>query len=119
MIGKQAFCLFILAMVFLVFGCTAHAPINKSEDFPDPTNHPPAGLMVLDALIVRPVFIGLSTASAAFYIGLSPLLYITGIGEPTARVMVETPWRYTAGRPLGDFTGNQKDGRPIYIHSQW
>lgn len=119
MIRKQALWIFLLAIVFQAFGCTAHGSINKSEGAPESAYSPPAGLMVLDGLILRPVFVGLSAASTAIYIGLSPVLYMTGIGEPIARAMVETPWRYTAGRPLGDFTGNQKDGHPIYVHSQW
>jgi hypothetical protein len=55
----------------------------------------------------------------ACFIVISPVVYCIGIGEPMARAMVEAPWRFTAARPLGDFTGRTKDGKPIYIQTDW
>jgi hypothetical protein len=43
-----------------------------------------------------------------------PLAYVTGIGEQSARVLIEAPWRFTGGRYLGDFH-HYKDGKPITI----
>ncbi len=109
----------VALMAALLAGCTAHAPVQKSEPSRDLPYDPPAGLMVVDGLIVRPLLLVPCAASTGVYIALSPVLYIMGIGEPMARAMVETPWRFTVARPLGDFTGSTKDGRPIHIGAEW
>ncbi len=78
---------------------------------------PPVGLAILDALVVRPISAGVSAASTGFCIATMPLAYVIGLGEPSVRVFVEAPWRFTAGSPLGDFE-NYKDGRPITVISE-
>ena len=80
-----------------------------------PSTEPTTEAKVADCVIVRPLCAAGSIVSTAVYIALSPVLYICGIGEPAARVMVEAPWRYTSMRPLGDFSGRYKDGKPITI----
>ncbi|MEN8184066.1 MAG: hypothetical protein ABFS46_16180 [Myxococcota bacterium] len=61
------------------------------------------GLAILDAAIVRPVAVVVSLASTGLYTGLAVPFYLMGVGEPTARAMIETPWWFTAGRPVGRF----------------
>ena len=76
--------------------------------------NPPAGLKVLDILLVRPVSGLVACATTAFCVGTMPLAYVWGIGEPSARILIEAPWRFTAGRYLGDFY-HYKDGKPITV----
>lgn len=73
----------------------------------------PVGLMILDLIIVRPVSAAVATASTVFCAAISPGTYLTGVGEPSARILVEAPWRFTAARPLGDFSGATVDGKPL------
>jgi hypothetical protein len=76
--------------------------------------NPPVGFKVLDILVVRPLSASVACATTVFCVGTMPLAYITGIGEPSARVLIEAPWRFTAGRYLGDFS-HYKDGKPITV----
>ena len=80
----------------------------------EPRENPSAGLKVIDIIIVRPLSACVACASTAFCVGTMPLAYITGIGEPSARILIEAPWRFTAGRYLGDFS-HYKDGKPITV----
>lgn len=73
---------------------------------------PSVGLKIVDVLLVRPFCLIGSTASTTVYIALSPLVYLMGIGEESARVMVEAPWRFTAFRYIGEFD-HYKDEKPI------
>ena len=76
--------------------------------------NPTAGMKVLDLLVVRPISVVVSCAATAFCVGTMPLAYVIGVGEQSARVLVEAPWRFTAARYLGDFH-HYKDGKPITI----
>ena len=76
--------------------------------------NPPVGLKILDVIVVRPISASVASASTAFCVGAMPLAYVTGIGEQSARVLIEAPWRFTAGRYLGDFH-HYKDGKPITV----
>ncbi len=76
--------------------------------------NPPAGIKVLDILVVRPVSACVAAATTAACVGTMPVAFIIGVGEPYARIMIEAPWRFTAGRYLGDFH-NYKDGKPITV----
>ncbi len=73
---------------------------------------PSVGLKIVDVLLVRPFCLIGATASTAVYIALSPLVYLMGIGEESARVMVEAPWRFTSFRYIGEFD-HYKDEKPI------
>ena len=76
---------------------------------------PSTALKILDLFFIRPILcVPLASASTAIHIGLSPLTYLSGIGEQSARVLVEAPWRYTNKRLWGDF-GHYKDGYPITV----
>jgi hypothetical protein len=75
---------------------------------------PTVGMKVLDLLIVRPLGIVLSAGSTAFYILTVPITFPAGVSEPAARMLVETPWKYTGMRCLGDFQ-HYKDGSAITV----
>jgi len=76
--------------------------------------NPPVGLKILDLIVVRPISASVACVSTAFSLGTMPLAYVTGIGEQSARVLIEAPWRFTGGRYLGDFY-HYKDGKPITV----
>ena len=76
--------------------------------------NPPVGLKILDIIVVRPISASVACVSTAFCAGTMPLAYVIGVGEQSARVLIEAPWRYTGGRYLGDFY-HYKDGKPITI----
>ena len=75
---------------------------------------PTVGRKVLDLVVVRPLSIVVSTVSTAFYIITVPITFPAGVSEPAARILVETPWRYTGMRYLGDFR-HYKDENPMTI----
>jgi len=83
------------------------------------SNEPSVGLKIVDALFVRIPMIPASLASTGVFIGISPLVTIMGIGVPMCDAMVIAPWRFTAARPLGSFTGETKDDDPIYTWTRW
>ena len=112
--------LLIVFIMIMVMACScAFANEKESQTTSDPVYQPSVGLKIVDALFVRIPMIGASSISTAVFIVISPVVYCIGIGEPMARAMVEAPWRFTAARPLGDFTGRTKDGKPIYIQTDW
>ena len=76
--------------------------------------NPPVGLKILDIIVIRPFSAAVACASTAFCVGTMPLAFVTGIGEQSARVLIEAPWRFTAARYLGDFS-HYKDGKPITV----
>ena len=76
--------------------------------------NPPVGMKILDLLVVRPISASVACATTAFCVGTMPLAYVTGIGEQSARVLIEAPWRFTGGRYLGDFQ-HYKDNQPITV----
>lgn len=73
---------------------------------------PSVGAQIADVALVRPVCLVGSTISTAAYLVISPITFLMGLGEPTARVMVEAPWRFTASRKVGEFN-HYKDDKPI------
>ena len=76
--------------------------------------NPPVGMKILDLLVVRPISAGVSCVSTAFCVGTMPLAYVIGVGEQSARLLIEAPWRYTGGRYLGDFH-HYKDNKPVTV----
>lgn len=92
-----------LLMLSLVFALSLGVPhVAKAE-----TNIP---LAIVDVALVRPVMMVVSLASTGVYTGLSVPLYMMGISEGAAEVMVEKPWWFTAGRPVGDFANYYEPG---------
>ncbi len=98
--------LIITVLLLTLFSSSALAGETREE--------PSVVIKILDLVIIRPISVGVATASTALCIGISPLAYLIGVGEPTARVLVEAPWRFTGMRYLGDFE-HYKDGRPITV----
>jgi hypothetical protein len=76
--------------------------------------NPPVGMKIMDLIVVRPISAAVACASTVFCVGTMPLAYVIGVGEPSARVLIEAPWRYTGGRYLGDFH-HYKDNKPITV----
>ncbi len=84
---------------------------QEIEAMPSQTE-PSAGMVVLDLLLVRPVSLAGALASTSVCIATMIPAFLIGVGEQSARILVEAPWRFTAGRPLGEFN-TYYDGRPI------
>jgi hypothetical protein len=106
--------LFVILTVMLVFAFTCPV-IAQTEPRSGPEARqegPSVGLKILDALLVRPAGLVGSTISTAAYLAISPFVFVLGLGEPTARAMVEAPWRFTSFRYVGQFN-HYKDERPI------
>ena len=73
---------------------------------------PPLAKKLLDVALVRPVSMVGAFASTALCVVLSPLTYLTGVGNASVYYMVAAPWRFTAARNPGDFH-NYVDGRSV------
>jgi hypothetical protein len=71
---------------------------------------PPFGSKFVDVALVRPLTMVGSIASTALAVGLSPLTWMTGVGDESIEYMVVAPWRFTAYRYPGRFS-TYKDGR--------
>jgi hypothetical protein len=76
---------------------------------------PPFGSKFVDVALVRPLTMVGSLASTAIAIGLSPLTWMTGVGDESIEYMVVAPWRFTAFRYPGKFS-SYKDGRSVTGH---
>jgi hypothetical protein len=70
---------------------------------------PPIGSKIVDVALVRPLTMVGSIASTALAVGLSPLTWMTGVGDESVDYMVVAPWRFTAHRYPGKFS-SYKDG---------
>jgi hypothetical protein len=70
---------------------------------------PPIGSKIFDVALVRPLTMVGSIASTALAVGLSPLTWMTGVGDESVDYMVVAPWRFTAHRYPGKFS-SYKDG---------
>ncbi len=101
--------------LILILACiTAFTLFVSSAIAQEPRQTPPVGLKILDLIIVRPISASVAIASTAFCGGTMPLAYVAGVGEQSARILIEAPWRFTGGRYLGDFY-HYKDGKPITV----
>jgi hypothetical protein len=63
----------------------------------------PTGMQLVDALLVRPPAVVVSTVTSAIYVGTCPLTALMDVDEQTADALVSIPWRFTVGRDLGKF----------------
>jgi hypothetical protein len=70
------------------------------------------GMILLDALVVRPLCVVGSTASTALSIGTMPATWLIGAGDESALYLINAPWRFTSGRVWGRF-GDYEDGGDI------
>jgi len=104
----------VLLAIILLITSVAFTLAAEAEEVTTFAERPPAGLMVLDLLVVRPLSASVAAASTGFCVGTMPLAYTIGVGEQSARILVEAPWRFTAMRRLGDFI-HYKDGKSITV----
>jgi hypothetical protein len=104
--SKRMVLILALVAILTLFSSSAFAQEMRQN--------PPTGMKVLDLLVVRPLSACVATATTAFCVGTMPFAYIFGVGEPSARILIEAPWRYTAARYLGDFH-HYRDGKPITV----
>ena len=103
----------VFAMVIMcVFECQAAENTEQQPGKGTTKEGPSVGAQIADVALVRPVCLVGSTISTAAYLVISPITFLMGLGEPTARAMVEAPWRFTASRKVGEFN-HYKDDRPI------
>jgi hypothetical protein len=65
-----------------------------------------------DAVLVRPLAMLGALASTGVFVATLPLTFPMGIGDDCAHVLMEAPWRFTAGRVLGDLR-RYNDGRNL------
>jgi len=75
------------------------APASASYD--SATSNP--GAAIADALLVRPLMLGVSFAGTALYLGTLPLTFLTNVDEEAGCALVRAPWWFTSGRELGRF----------------
>ena len=103
---KEVFVVLLVAMLLAV-------PISQAYG-DEADGKPPVALKVVDVVIVRPVSAAVAAALTAVSVGTMPLAYVCGIGEHSARILIEAPWRFTAARKIGEFD-SYKDGKPITV----
>lgn len=65
--------------------------------------NPPVGLKILDLIVVRPISASVACASTAFCVGTMPLAFVTGVGEQSARFLIEAALEIYRGKILGRF----------------
>ena len=97
--------LFSVLIIILIFAlaCPVMAETGPQSGGQAKQEGPSLGLKILDVALVRPFCVVGSTISTAAYLFISPLAWLMGLGEPSARAMVEAPWRFTASRYVGQF----------------
>ncbi|RPJ05665.1 MAG: hypothetical protein EHM36_08010, partial [Deltaproteobacteria bacterium] len=90
-------------IITVVFQSAAFAQeARESGKAPGP-QRPSVGIKVVDLLLVRPIAIAVASISTAFCVATLPFTFPAGVSEPSARILVEAPWRYAGGRYLGEF----------------
>jgi len=87
-----------LAVSLALVAATA-APALASYD--SATSHP--GAAVVDAVLVRPLMLGVSLVGTALYVGTLPLTFLTNVDEEAGCALMRAPWWFTSGRDLGEF----------------
>lgn len=88
--------LLILSLALVV---TLSAPALASYD--STTSNP--GAAIADAVLVRPVMLGVSLVGTALYLGTLPLTFLTNVDEEAGCALMRAPWWFTSGRDLGEF----------------
>jgi len=61
------------------------------------------GAAVADAVLVRPVMLGVSLVTTALYLGTLPITFLTDTDEEAGCALMRAPWWFTSGRNLGEF----------------
>jgi hypothetical protein len=96
----------MIIMTILVMASSSALADNLERE------HPSGTVKVVDFVMIRPLSIVVSTACTAVFLGSLPLTFPAGVSEPAARILVESPWKFTGARYLGEFR-RYKDGEPI------
>jgi len=68
----------------------------------DPETSNP-GAAIADAVLVRPVMLGVSLVGTALYLGTLPVTFLTDVDEEAGCALMRAPWWFTSGRNLGEF----------------
>ena len=87
------------ALVLCVALIAAAVPASASHSTSSASPAAQAG----DAIFVRPIMLGVSLVTTAFYLVTSPLTFLMDSDEEAGDALVYTPWWYTSGRDLGRF----------------
>jgi ABC-type sulfate transport system permease component len=85
---------------FALLAATA-APALASYD----STRASPGAALADAVLVRPVMLGVSLVGTALYLGTLPITFLTNVEEEAGCALVRAPWWFTSGRDLGRFEG--------------
>jgi hypothetical protein len=96
---KNIACSFLV--LFLCLGSASLAMATEGEGIHRSDAN--TGLQLVDALLVRPCGVVVSTVTSAVYVGTSPLTFLMDVDEQAGDALVSIPWRFTAGRELGRF----------------
>jgi hypothetical protein len=100
---QKTFLIYMLA-AFLVIsgtllpGATALAGCDTSYRHGE---EPSAGLMLVDAVLIRPLTFVASVAGAAIWVVTLPFTLMGGNTDEAGDILVADPWCYTIDRPLG------------------
>ena len=94
-------CLAVVAAIVLLTPISAIGAERAQPAFP---------VKLVDVAVIRPLAMVGSIASSALAVGLSPLTWMTGVGDESVHYLVAAPWRFTAHRYPGEFA-DYKDGR--------
>jgi len=65
------------------------------------SKEPNGGLMLVDAVVVRPLTFVASVAGAAIWVVTLPFTLLGGNTDEAGNILVADPWCYTFVRPLG------------------
>lgn len=95
-----------LAMALtLALGTLAHARDVNVRNY-DYNEDPSSGAMFFDAVLVRPVTLGVAVIGAVAWVVTLPVSIPAGDTETAAEEWVTGPLKYTFLRPLGDLDSN-------------
>ncbi|MCY4515151.1 MAG: hypothetical protein OXC69_08485 [Candidatus Tectomicrobia bacterium] len=96
------------AVVLIVLLFTVQMPAVAQEAAIPSKEHTqesadPAGPMLVDAFLLRPLGLAATVAGTAAFVLTLPFSLPTGSVEKAAKALVVRPARYTFARPLGEF----------------
>jgi len=106
-----------LFIIFLVVVALSVSGISFADDQvvqPQETYQGPSAGSIVGDILARPFLISGAVITSAFGLVTMPAIFLTGLGEEWARITMEAPWRFAAGRPLGEWN-TYRDGGPITV----
>ncbi|MDD4592775.1 MAG: hypothetical protein PHG06_20475 [Parabacteroides sp.] len=105
---KFIFCIVMLVVLSSIPVFAENTPVKHD---------PSAGLMIVDALLVRPTCLTGAIISSATFVAIAIPVHLLGYSTRLSKAMVYAPWRFTSYRNLGEF-GTYKDGKNM-IGGEW